>query len=82
MVVYGGTGNSENETGLEAVYSLSLDTFEWQKNNNVQGETPFARDSHSCVLIGHRMYIFAGNSEEALGDMQCYDILGKTWRKI
>ena len=40
MIVFGGTGKDENGKAYEGIYILNLDTFVWEKCQNIHGDIP------------------------------------------
>lgn len=47
-------------------------------------ESPFPRFSHSCCIIGTKMYIYGGcsSSNKAFNDLHCLDLREGRWKKL
>ncbi|PIA61050.1 hypothetical protein AQUCO_00300516v1 [Aquilegia coerulea] len=61
------------------VLALSLDTMTWNTLVTT-GQQPGARDSHSSVLVGHRMIVFGGtNGSKKVNDLHVLDLRTKEW---
>ncbi|KRZ37152.1 Kelch domain-containing protein 3, partial [Trichinella pseudospiralis] len=63
MIIFGGFVEYTQQFSND-VFILDLDTFIWRKPN-VTGTPPIWRDFHTATVIGDRMYVFGGRSDEA-----------------
>lgn len=60
---------------------LNLDAMVWS-NLATTGQGPGPRDSHSAVLVGHKMIIFGGtNGSRKVNDLHILDLESKEWIK-
>ncbi|KRY37343.1 Kelch domain-containing protein 3, partial [Trichinella spiralis] len=63
MIIFGGFVEYTQQFSND-VFILDLDTFIWRRPN-VTGVKPSWRDFHTATVIGDRMYVFGGRSDEA-----------------
>lgn len=58
---------------------LNLETMVWT-NLKTTGTGPGPRDSHSAVLVGHKMIVFGGtNGSKKVNDLHIFDLGSKEW---
>lgn len=83
LYIYGGHGGrKDNQKSCEHIYKFDCDTYEWDKINP-SGVKPLPRDSHSCVKIGNKMYIFGGTYQERnCNELWTFNFEENTWKKI
>lgn len=63
------------------VLLLNLDTMVWNAIVST-GQGPGPRDSHSAVVVGHRMMVFGGtNGLKKVNDLHILDLSTKEWTK-
>jgi hypothetical protein len=55
MLVFGGNTENPPKSGVEPVFRLNLRTWEFERLDAEGGPAP--RDSHSCVLLGNKMFV-------------------------
>lgn len=61
------------------VLCLDLEKMNWSKLATT-GEKPGPRDSHSAVLVGHKMIVFGGtNGLKKVNDTHILDLVTKEW---
>lgn len=61
------------------VLVLNLETMAWNVMVT-RGQGPGPRDSHSAVVIGHKMIVFGGtNGSDKVNDVHMLDIQSKEW---
>ncbi|CAN0897263.1 Acyl-CoA-binding domain-containing protein 4 [Linum grandiflorum] len=85
MVVFGGSGEGEANY-LNDVHVLDLKEMAWipLDEDDVKGEVPVPRDSHSAVGIdGRRVLVFGGDRGDRYhGDVDVLDMDTLTWSKL
>lgn len=63
------------------VIVLNLDTMAWTTLVTT-GQSPGPRDSHSAVLVGHRMIVFGGtNGSKKVNDLHILDLRTSEWTR-
>lgn len=64
------------------VLVLDLDNMVW-RTLATTGQGPGPRDSHSAVLVGHRMIVFGGtNGSRKVNDLHVLDLRSKEWTQL
>lgn len=63
------------------VVVCNLGTMRWNiLKTSGQGQGPGPRDSHSAVLVGHKMIVFGGtNGCKKVNDLHILDLLSREW---
>ncbi|KAK6911655.1 hypothetical protein RJ641_023748 [Dillenia turbinata] len=63
------------------VLMLNLETMTWS-TLATSGHGPGPRDSHSAILVGHRMIIFGGtNGSKKVNDLHILDLCSREWTR-
>ncbi|XP_057778814.1 tip elongation aberrant protein 1-like isoform X2 [Salvia miltiorrhiza] len=83
MVIFGGSGEGEANY-LNDLHVLDLNNMEWSSPEVVnKGSVPAPRDSHSAVAVGHRLFVFGGDSGYRYqGDVSVLDMNNVVWSKL
>eukprot|EP00299_Pterocystis_sp_00344_P017388 c8710_g1_i1.p1 GENE.c8710_g1_i1~~c8710_g1_i1.p1 ORF type:complete len:793 (-),score=158.45 c8710_g1_i1:52-2250(-) len=82
FVIFGGCNFTPERVCYNRIYTLHLDTLVWVERPS-QGDIPDGRDSHSVFVVGDRMFVFGGRSNQnTLNDLY-YCELGKwVWHRV
>ncbi|KAL1545983.1 tip elongation aberrant protein 1-like isoform X1 [Salvia divinorum] len=81
MVIFGGSGEGEANY-LNDLHVLDLNSMDWS-SPEVKGSVPSPRDSHTAVAVGHRLFMFGGDSGyRSQGDVNVLDMNKVVWSKL
>jgi hypothetical protein len=62
MVLFGGKFETQEKKTSEPLYSMPFSTYEFDRITLNKG--PELRDSHSCVVVQGKMYVWGGCADE------------------
>ncbi|KAJ6694450.1 hypothetical protein OIU85_005162 [Salix viminalis] len=80
-MVFGGSGEGEANY-LNDLHVLDLKSMRWT-SPEVKGYIPAARDSHSAVAIGSKLFVYGGDRGDRFhGDVDVLDTDTMTWTKL
>ena len=72
-------GRADDDTTVNTLYRLSLDTYQW----TILAPMGAARAECACVLLDDHLYIFGGaNDVDNLASVERYSIVGNTWEDL
>ncbi|CAJ0582460.1 unnamed protein product, partial [Mesorhabditis spiculigera] len=77
-------GRNDDYGASHLLHQFDPETLKWTLVST-SGYPPPARDGHTAVVSGHRMYVFGGFEEELQRfsqDTYSFDFLTKTWSKL
>jgi hypothetical protein len=81
IMVFGGSGEGEANY-LNDLHVLDLKSMRWT-SPEVKGSIPAARDSHSAVAIGSKLFVYGGDRGDRFhGDVDVLDTDTMTWTKV
>ncbi|KAJ6380391.1 hypothetical protein OIU76_016953 [Salix suchowensis] len=81
IMVFGGSGEGEANY-LNDLHVLDLKSMRWT-SPEVKGYIPAARDSHSAVAIGSKLFVYGGDRGDRFhGDVDVLDTDTMTWTKL
>ncbi|KAL9341423.1 hypothetical protein Peur_064748 [Populus x canadensis] len=81
IMVFGGSGEGEANY-LNDLHVLDLKSMRWT-SPEVKGSIPAARDSHSAVAIGSKLFVYGGDRGDRFhGDVDVLDTDTMTWTKL
>jgi N-acetylneuraminic acid mutarotase len=77
LYVFGGYGKDDCQT--QDIYIFDSVKQTWTKPN-IKGHPPTPRDSHTCVTMGEKLYVFGGtDGTSPLDDLHVLDTVSNVW---